>query len=72
VHDVLPGQEAGNLQYVLGHGAVEYAPTPLRLEELVRGLYLDPARRSGLAERGASLARPDAARVIVADLLRRF
>jgi processive 1,2-diacylglycerol beta-glucosyltransferase len=72
VHDVLPGQEAGNLQYVLGHGAVDYAPTPRRLEQVVTDLYADAERRSGLAKRGASLARPDAARLIAADVLGRL
>jgi processive 1,2-diacylglycerol beta-glucosyltransferase len=72
VHDVLPGQEAGNLQYVLGHGAVDYAPTPTRLEQVVTDLYADAERRSGLAKRGASLARPDAARLIAADVLGRL
>src|SRR5439155_24536726 len=35
VHDVLPGQEAGNLEYVLARQAVEYAPTATRLSQLV-------------------------------------
>jgi UDP-N-acetylglucosamine:LPS N-acetylglucosamine transferase len=71
VHDVLPGQEAGNLEYAEAHGAVAYAPTPERLVQLVHQLATDPARRAQLAERGASLARPDAARQIAANILAR-
>jgi processive 1,2-diacylglycerol beta-glucosyltransferase len=72
VHDVLPGQEAGNLDYVLGHQAVEYAPTPTRLGQLVTELYADPARRAALATSGARLAQPDATRRIVANVLKRL
>jgi UDP-N-acetylglucosamine:LPS N-acetylglucosamine transferase len=72
VHDVLPGQEAGNLDYVLGHQAVEYAPTPTRLGQLITDLFTDAPRRVALARNGATLARPDAARQIVANLLRRL
>jgi processive 1,2-diacylglycerol beta-glucosyltransferase len=72
VHDVLPGQEAGNLEYALGHAAVEYAPTATRLGQLVTDLYAHPARRTALARNGATLARPNAARQIVANMLERL
>jgi processive 1,2-diacylglycerol beta-glucosyltransferase len=72
VHDVLPGQEAGNMDYVLGQGAVEYAPTAARLAQLVNDLYADPARRSTLARNGATMARPHAAREIAANVLERL
>ena len=72
VHDVLAGQEAGNLEYVLQRQAVEYAPNAPELTRLIAELYDDPARRSDLAERGARLARPAAARQIARDLLARL
>jgi UDP-N-acetylglucosamine:LPS N-acetylglucosamine transferase len=72
IHDLLPGQEAGNLQYVLGKQAVVYAPTPARLVRSVGQLASDRARRLALAECGARLARPQATSQIVANLLRRL
>jgi UDP-N-acetylglucosamine:LPS N-acetylglucosamine transferase len=72
IHDVLAGQEAGNLEYVLAHGAVEYALTPAMLVRTVGELASDPARRARLVEHGAALARPDAARQIAANVLRRL
>jgi len=70
IHDVLAGQEAGNLEYVLAHGAVEYALTPAMLVRTIRELASDPARRARLVQRGSALARPDAARQIAANVLR--
>ena len=61
VYDVLPGQEAGNLQYVLGHAAAAPARDPSELIRVVAGLQRDPARRAALAARGTRLARPSAA-----------
>jgi UDP-N-acetylglucosamine:LPS N-acetylglucosamine transferase len=72
VHDVLPGQEAGNLAYVLRQQAVEYAPTPTRLTQIAMDLLRDPERRAGLAQRGHRLARPDAARHIAHAMLTRL
>jgi UDP-N-acetylglucosamine:LPS N-acetylglucosamine transferase len=71
VHDVLPGQEAGNLQYVLGHEAVLFAPDADSLAGIVHDLVQDPPRRGALAERGARLARQSASQQIVRSLLDR-
>jgi UDP-N-acetylglucosamine:LPS N-acetylglucosamine transferase len=71
VHDVLPGQEAGNLEYVLGQEAVLFAPDPETLARIAQELVHDPSRRAALAERGARLARPKASRDIVRGLLER-
>jgi UDP-N-acetylglucosamine:LPS N-acetylglucosamine transferase len=71
VYDVLPGQEAGNLEYAISQGALVHATSPRHLARLVRELYADPRRRADLAERGRSLARPDAAARIAAHVLRR-
>jgi UDP-N-acetylglucosamine:LPS N-acetylglucosamine transferase len=72
VYDVLPGQEAGNLAYALRHEAVAWARGPSELTRLIADLQGDPARRAGLAERGARLARPSAAQTIADGLLRRL
>ncbi|MDQ6673043.1 MAG: glycosyltransferase [Chloroflexota bacterium] len=72
VHDVLAGQEAGNLEYVVQQAAVEYAPSPDELARLIAELYDDPLRRTTLARRGARLARPGAARRIAGELLERL
>ncbi len=69
VADVLPGQEAGNLQYVLERGAVAYAVGPAATAGLVAGLARSPALRTELASRGARLARPHAATEIARRLL---
>jgi len=71
VHDVLAGQEAGNLEYVLRHEAVLDAPDAPALGRLVEELVKDPRRRAALAERGAQLARPLATQQIVRALLER-
>jgi processive 1,2-diacylglycerol beta-glucosyltransferase len=71
VHDILPGQEAGNLTYGLRHHAVEYGSTPAELERIVTALHADPDRRARLAARAARLARPDAAAEIAARVLAR-
>jgi UDP-N-acetylglucosamine:LPS N-acetylglucosamine transferase len=72
VHDVLAGQEAGNLEYVLRHKAVEYAAQPEALADVIVSLHADPVRRAQLAERGAHLARPDAAERIARNVLQRL
>jgi UDP-N-acetylglucosamine:LPS N-acetylglucosamine transferase len=71
VHDVVPGQESGNLEYMLGRGAVAYVRSPLELVATVRDLVGDSRRRAELAHCGARLARPDAAAHIAAGLLAR-
>jgi UDP-N-acetylglucosamine:LPS N-acetylglucosamine transferase len=72
IHDVLPGQEAGNLEYVLAQRAVAYAATPRRLVRTVKELVTDADERARLATCGARLARPEAARQIAANVLRRL
>jgi UDP-N-acetylglucosamine:LPS N-acetylglucosamine transferase len=71
VHDVLPGQEAGNLRYVSRHDAALYAPSGADLESVVSSLFAEPDRRAALAQAGRALARPGAAATIAASMLRR-
>jgi UDP-N-acetylglucosamine:LPS N-acetylglucosamine transferase len=71
IHDVLPGQEAGNLEYVVQQGAAVFAPRPGDLVHTIAGLAADPINRQRLADCGARLARPNAAREIAANILSR-
>jgi UDP-N-acetylglucosamine:LPS N-acetylglucosamine transferase len=71
VHDVLAGQEAGNLKYVLHREAVLFAPDAKSLARIVQEVFHDSHRRAALAERGARLARPAASQQIVRSLLER-
>ena len=72
IHDLLPGQEMGNLQYLQRFGAVDYAPTPSALVRSVQRLARDSALRARLAACGAQLARPLAARQIAQNVLERL
>jgi UDP-N-acetylglucosamine:LPS N-acetylglucosamine transferase len=72
IHDVLPGQEAGNLEYMLEHGAAAYVTTPGSLVQTIAMLAAEPVRRQQLAACGARLARPNAARDIAANILGRL
>jgi UDP-N-acetylglucosamine:LPS N-acetylglucosamine transferase len=71
IHDLLPGQESGNLEYVRRHEAVEFARRPSALASVVAALRADPKRLGDLRERGARLARPQAARQIAKNVLTR-
>jgi UDP-N-acetylglucosamine:LPS N-acetylglucosamine transferase len=72
VYDVLPGQEAGNLEYALQRQAVVHARDPNELIRLVGELGRDPASRAALADRGARLGRPAAATTIARNVLARL
>jgi UDP-N-acetylglucosamine:LPS N-acetylglucosamine transferase len=72
VHDVLPGQETGNLEYVLECRAALYARDSDSLARIVSDLCANPALRAELAKRGAQLARPDAARTIARNITSRL
>ncbi len=71
VYDVLPGQEAGNLDYALSQGAVVHSTSPRHLVGIVRDLHADATRRSALAASGRRLACPHAATQIAANILER-
>ncbi|MDR0284385.1 MAG: glycosyltransferase [Propionibacteriaceae bacterium] len=64
LYAVLPGQEEGNVDYVLDAGAGMWAPTPEAVVEAVRLLAEDQAERADMAAHSLKLARPDAARDI--------
>ena len=65
----IPGQEEGNVRYVLEHQAGAYAPTPGEITRLIREwLQPDSANLKRMAIKAAELARPDAALVIAQRL----
>lgn len=62
ISDVIPGQETGNMTYVVENGAGAYAPTPAEIGETVERWVKEG--REGLAKRAEAsrrIARPDAA-----------
>ncbi len=71
VYDPLPGQEEGNVRYLVPRGAAELARSPDQLAQVVADLRWSPARLGGLAARGAALARPGAATEVVRGVVRR-
>jgi len=63
----IPGQESGNIPYVLKHGVGVYTEVPQQIAELIHGWF--GAQRDvldQLAQRASRLGRPDAA-VRIAD-----
>jgi 1,2-diacylglycerol 3-beta-galactosyltransferase len=65
----IPGQEEGNVHYVLEHRAGAYAPDPAKIVSLIRE-WLQPSNDtlSQMAANAATLARPEAAMTIAQRL----
>ncbi|MBI3286516.1 MAG: hypothetical protein HYZ68_00560, partial [Chloroflexi bacterium] len=59
--DFVPGQEEGNVGYVLDSGAGFFAPTPHRAREAVEHLLSDPLLRQRMIAAARATARPEAA-----------
>jgi 1,2-diacylglycerol 3-beta-galactosyltransferase len=71
ISSFIPGQEEGNVHYVLEHGAGAYAPEPAEIGCLIREwLRPDDETLTQMAANAAALARPDAALVIAQRLHR--
>ncbi len=56
----IPGQERGNVRYVIDHGAGLWKPHPRDAAKSIEALLAEPARRSALSARARALARPQA------------
>jgi 1,2-diacylglycerol 3-beta-galactosyltransferase len=68
----IPGQEEGNVHYVLEHQAGAYAPGPTKIVSLIRKwLQPDDDTLKQMATNAAALARPEAA-VTIAQRLHRL
>lgn len=67
--DPIPGQEVGNADYLLEHGAAIKVNNARMLGHRVSALLADPARLERLRAAARAIARPHAARDIAADAL---
>lgn len=65
----LPGQEDGNVSYIVSQGAGVWAPHPDQIVAELRAWLDDPARRQAAVAACQRLARPDAARQIAHILM---
>ena len=69
LYTALPGQETGNVTYVVDNGAGVWAPRPEWVADAVTDLLRNPEKRStAMAARSRALARPHAAEQIVRQL----
>jgi 1,2-diacylglycerol 3-beta-galactosyltransferase len=64
IYTYLPGQEEGNVAYIVENGAGVYAPGAGQIVSTIRDWIDDPSRRKDAAAACKHLARPDAARRI--------
>jgi processive 1,2-diacylglycerol beta-glucosyltransferase len=64
-----PGQEAGNTQFLVDHGAAVAAGTPDELRAAVAALLTDPVLYRNMRQAAAGLGRPAAAADIVTRLV---
>jgi processive 1,2-diacylglycerol beta-glucosyltransferase len=70
VNQVVPGQEEGNCELLLRHGAGALATTPEAVLSTLRAAFADRGRIwSGWRSALEPMARPDAARAIAAHVL---
>ena len=68
IYRPIPGQEEGNTQFLLDHGAALSATTPAALRAQLETLLSDPKRLQAMRLAAASLGRPDATEVVVTQL----
>jgi 1,2-diacylglycerol 3-beta-galactosyltransferase len=65
----IPGQESGNVPYVLKHGAGVYTEVPLQIAEVIRGWFGPQSDvLQQMAQRASQVGRPDAAAHIVDEI----
>jgi 1,2-diacylglycerol 3-beta-galactosyltransferase len=60
----MPGQEEGNVTYVVAHGAGVWAPTPSEVSAVVNHWTSHPALLEEVSQASCNLARPQSARLI--------
>ena len=61
IYDAIPGQEAGNVDYVVSAGAGAWCPAPGAVLEQLRAWLADPAGLAAARASSGRLAQPDAA-----------
>lgn len=69
LYNRLPGQEEGNVLYVIGEGAGTWAPEPAMVVSVIKNWLKHPDRLIETTEASRSLARPQAARQIARLLM---
>jgi UDP-N-acetylglucosamine:LPS N-acetylglucosamine transferase len=68
LYTALPGQEEGNVAYVVENGAGIWAPIPRHAAQAVAHLLADSEARLAMAARSSALANPQATEEIARDL----
>lgn len=64
----MPGQEDGNVSYVVTNGAGTWAPQPEQVVDTIYNWLNHPAQRERAARASLGLARPDSSRTIARSL----
>ncbi len=71
LYDAVPGQEEGNVDFVVDSGAGAWCPAPWSLERRLKTWIANPQQLARARKASAALARPDSA-VEIARIIRRF
>jgi 1,2-diacylglycerol 3-beta-galactosyltransferase len=66
----MPGQEDGNINYVVEKGAGVWAPEPADVVSTLKKWIDDPILRSKIAGISKNLARPDASKIIAGEIIK--
>jgi 1,2-diacylglycerol 3-beta-galactosyltransferase len=61
LYDAVPGQEEGNVDYVVGKGAGAWCPSPLAVIKQLKQWIAYPEELQSMRSAGHALARPDSA-----------
>jgi 1,2-diacylglycerol 3-beta-galactosyltransferase len=69
IYSRLPGQEDGNVTYVVSEGAGVWAPRPEQIVSALQNWIKNPQERTRVAAACQRLARPQAARQVAGILL---
>ena len=69
LYSKMPGQEDGNVDYVIDHGAGVWAPEPELVAATLRYWVQNPDIRRQVSETSKSLARPDASKDIATRII---
>lgn len=64
----LPGQEAGNVDYVLEYGFGDYCKKPALIADEVTGWLQNPSQLIEMSHKARSVGQPEAAKEIVLDI----
>jgi 1,2-diacylglycerol 3-beta-galactosyltransferase len=69
LYSKMPGQEDGNVDFVIEHGAGVWAPEPELVAATLRYWIQNPEIRQQVSDISRSLARPDASKDIAARII---